>query len=299
MAVNATLPRLLKSDYSAAQAICQSHARSFYFASRFLPQPKRDHAYAVYAFCRLLDDAADNTSVPEAVDRFTNQLDSCYRGERLDEPALRAFANTVRVCRIPKEHFDALAEGCRMDFTINRYDTWQDLEQYCYRVAGVVGLIMCCVFDIQNPAARYHAVTMGHAMQLTNILRDVREDLDRGRVYLPLSDLDRFKVGVRQLAARRWTPSFAELMKFQIARARGLYNDGAAGIGYIPDDGSRLTACVMAVLYGGILSAIESRNYDVFRFRASLSTLGKIRRLPLAMKLRRCEIGDDVPNVFQ
>jgi 15-cis-phytoene synthase len=299
MAAMTSIPSALAPAFAQAQDICRTHARSFYFASHFLPQPKRQHAYAIYAFCRLLDDAADEAESPASVDRFVGLLDACYAGRSgSEELALRAFAHTVECCRIPRTHFDALAEGCRMDFMVKRYETWKDLEQYCYRVAGVVGLIMCCVFEVRHPLAQAHAVAMGNAMQLTNILRDVREDMERGRIYLPLADMDRFKVSARQLAMRRWTLPFANLMKYEIARARSLYRDGANGIGYIANDGSRLTACVMAVLYSGILRAIESMEYDVFRSRAQVSLLGKLRRIPKAMKLCRCEIGDDVPDVF-
>jgi phytoene synthase len=300
MSADLSIPKRLEPAYAAAQDICRTHARSFYFASNFLPRPKRDHAYAIYAFCRLLDDAADESGSLTAVDRFSTLLDGCYadRSAASDELAIRAFVHTVHCCRIPREHFDALAEGCRMDFFINRYETWDDLEQYCYRVAGVVGLIMCCVFGVNDPGAKAHAVSMGNAMQLTNILRDVREDMERGRIYLPTADMDRFKIGPRQIASRRWTRPFAELMKFEIARARSLYRDGAQGVGYIENDGSRLTACVMAVLYSGILRAIESMEYDVFRHRGQVSLFGKLRRVPLAMKLCRCEVGDDVPDVF-
>lgn len=300
MSATSPIPPSLTSAYEAARDICARHARSFYFASHFLPQPKRDHAYAVYAFCRLLDDAADETGTHAAVDRFDRLLDRCYAERGLDDSdaAIQAFAHTVRVCGVPRMHFDELAEGCRMDLTVRRYDTWQELEQYCYRVAGVVGLVMCCVFDVRQPAAFDRAVAMGNAMQLTNILRDVREDLDRGRVYLPTEDRDRFGVTERHLQSRRWTSPFASMMRFEVDRARNLYRDGSRGIGYIADDGSRLTACVMGVVYGGILGAIEALDYDVFRRRAQVSTLGKLRRLPLARKLCRCEVGDEVPNVF-
>ncbi len=298
--MSASISPELQPAYAAAQDICRAHARSFFFASHFLPRPKRDHAYAVYAFCRLLDDAADESASPASVDYFVKLLDDCYAGRlgNTDELAIRAFANTVHVCKIPREHFQALADGCRMDFTINRYETWSDLEQYCYRVAGVVGLIMCSVFGVNDPKARSHAVAMGNAMQLTNILRDVREDMERGRIYLPLQDMDRFKIGERQLTSRRWTPPFAKLMKFEVDRARSLYRDGSHGIGYIANDGSRFTACVMAVVYGGILNAIESVEYDVFRRRAQVSFVGKLRRMPQAVKLCRCEVGDEVPDVF-
>lgn len=300
MSATAPISKQLRPAYDAARDICRTHARSFHFASHFLPQPKRDHAYAVYAFCRRLDDAADVSGSEASVDAFCRLLDGCYDGTMrgADEPAMLAFAHTVRACRIPRCHFDELAAGCRMDFTIDRYETWEELERYCFRVAGVVGLIMCHVFDVTAPAAQSHAISMGNAMQLTNILRDVREDMDRGRVYLPIQDLDRFKIAPRQIASRRWTPPFARLMRFEVERARAVYRDGAAGIGYIANDGSRLTASVMAVVYCGILSAIEALDYDVFRRRASVSALGKLRRIPLATKLCRCEIGDDVPDVF-
>ena len=296
----APIPNELFEAYDAARDVCRVHARSFHFASHFLPRPKRDHAYAVYAFCRRLDDAADVAGSEASVDGFCRLLDDCYSGRlgRSEDPVMQAFSHTVHACQIPRTHFDALADGCRMDFTVNRYETWAELERYCFRVAGVIGLIMCRVFDVAAPEAQAHAVAMGNAMQLTNILRDVREDMDRGRIYLPAQDMERFKVGPRQLASRRWTPPFAQLMRFEVQRARSLYRDGAAGIGYIANDGSRLTACVMAVVYGGILRAIESVEYDVFRRRASVSLFGKLGRVPLAMKLCRCEIGDEVPDVF-
>lgn len=300
MSVAEPIPHRLRAAYAAARETCRTHSHSFYFASHFLPSPKREHAYAVYAFCRRLDDAADEAGSRETLDHFAAHLDECY-GQSVDperDGSLAPFAHTVRACNIPRRHFDTLAAGCRMDLLVNRYDTWTELERYCYRVAGVVGQILCHVFDVCSPDAQAHAIAMGNAMQLTNILRDVREDLDRGRVYLPLEELEKFKVGSRQLALRRWTPPFANLMRFQVKRARALYREGAAGIGHIANDGSRLTACMMAVLYSGILQSIESLEYDVFRHRAAVSTIGKFRRLPKAIKLARCEIGDDVPDVF-
>lgn len=300
MAAATPIPRQLLPAYEAARQICREHARSFYFASHFLPRPKRDHAYAVYAFCRLLDDAADEASSPEAVDRFVAALDAAYacsmsvpliaaRQDGAAELALAAFAHTVRVCRIPKQHFLDLAAGCRMDFTVSRYATWPDLERYCYHVAGVVGLIMCHVFDLRDERAKAQAIAMGNAMQLTNILRDVREDLDRGRLYLPVEDLDRFRVTEADLQTRRLTPAIADLIAFEIARARSLYAEGALGLCRLPDDGSRLTACVMGVVYAGILDAIERQRLDVFAGRARLSTLQKIARLPAAVRLARSD----------
>lgn len=309
MSVTAPIPRSLESAYAAARQICREHARSFYFASHFLPRPKRDHAYAVYAFCRLLDDAADETASPAAVDRFVLKLEEIYshslsvplaheRDGHVMSLSLAAFDHTVRACDIPKALFLDLAAGCRMDFTIDRYDTWADLERYCYRVAGVVGLIMCHVFGLKDERARAQAVAMGNAMQLTNILRDVREDLDRGRLYLPQEDLERFGVTEQPLQTRRSTPQLRSLIGFEIRRARSLYIEGAGGLSRLPNDGSRLTACVMSVVYAGILSQIERHCCDVFAGRAKLSTLQKLARLPAAVRLASCEVGDEVPDVF-
>jgi phytoene synthase len=306
------IPPSLDEDYEAARAICQHHARSFYFASHFLPRPKRDHAYAVYAFCRLLDDAADEEPSEASVAHFERVLDGAYGGTSVvpanheraghatgEVAALRAFAHTVRACEIPKALFLELAAGCRMDFTITRYETWPQLETYCYRVAGVVGLIMCHVFGLRDERARAQAVAMGNAMQLTNIIRDVREDLDRGRVYLPREDFARFSVTDEEFESRRTTPALARMIRFEIDRARSLYNEGARGLPRLPDDGSRLTACVMSTVYAGILNAIEERQrYDVFGGRAKLSTLDKLARLPAAWRLSQCEVGDEVPAVF-
>lgn len=289
----------LESAYANARAICRAHARSFYFASHFLPDPKRQHAYAVYAFCRLLDDAADESGSVEAVERFERALDDVYGGRNLNgsapHPALNAFAHTVRVCRIPRERFEELAVGCRMDFTVTRYATWNELENYCYHVAGVVGLIMCDVFGLRHQAAREQAIAMGNAMQLTNILRDVREDLDRGRLYLPQEDLAQFGVTEADLRAGRVTRPVAALMRFEIARARSLYAQGAGGLPHLPNDGSRFTASVMSVVYAGILDAIEEQNYDVFRKRAALSTWEKLCRVPAALRVARREVGDLSP----
>ena len=300
MSATAPIPPSLDEAYAAARAICRHHAKSFHFASHFLPRPKRDHAYAVYAFCRLLDDAADEEPSIDSVEHFVALLDTIYRGDAdaIVEPALRAFAHTVEACAIPQRYFLDLADGCRMDFTISRYETWAELERYCYRVAGVVGLIMCHVFDLHDPAAQAQAVAMGNAMQLTNILRDVREDFERGRIYLPREDLDRFGVDERTIASRRVTERFEALMSFEIARARSLYRDGSRGLCRLPGDGSRLTACVMACVYGGILGAIERNRYDVFRSRAHLSMPGKLARIPRAWRLNRCEVGEPTPDVW-
>ena len=283
-------------DYAAARAICRRHAKSFYFASHFLPHDKRRHAYAVYAFCRLLDDAvdeaADNTARVRQLVVFDELLEAVYAGDLPDEDterdhAIGAFATTVKACAVPQRLFQDLAEGCRMDLTVMRYADWPALEHYCYHVAGVVGLIMCHVFGVTDATAHAQAVAMGNAMQLTNILRDVGEDLGRGRVYLPQDDMARHGVTDASLNAGDVSEGFVALMRFQIARARALYADGVTGLAALPDDGSRFTAAVMSTVYGGILDAIEAQQYDVFKRRARLNGWQKLARLATAWKLTR------------
>lgn len=286
--------------YLEARDICRHHAKSFYLASHFLPREKRYHAYAVYAFCRLLDDAADEQPSIESVARFEQLLDRIYSGTdpATEAGAMQAFARTVRDCDIPQQHFLDLARGCRMDFTITRYDTWPALEHYCYHVAGVVGLIMCRVFGLRDESALARAVQMGNAMQLTNILRDVREDHARGRVYLPREDLDRFGVSEADLGSPSSTDALKQLVRFEIVRARSLYHEASLGLSKLPDDGSRLTACVMAVVYAGILGAIERQSHDVLVARAHTNKLQKLARVLKARRLARWHEGQPMPDVW-
>ncbi len=295
--------------FAAARAICRQHARSFYFSSFFLPMQKRAAAYAVYAFCRLLDDATDEAENPSEVereiDRFCKGLDQIYTGSAMegfageDALALQAFSMTVGQYQIPQAMFVEIAEGCRMDLTITRYQTWDELRTYCYRVAGVVGLIMCRIFGLSDPAAEKQAVLMGEAMQLTNILRDVKEDYSRGRIYLPLEDLAKFGYSQTDLAGDVVNESFRNLMRFEIHRARSLFHAGAEGLCQLPNDGSRFTATAMGVIYAGILRAIERQNYDVFSQRARLSLPQKLLRLPAARRLSRRTPDGPLPDVFQ
>ena len=325
----------LSDAYAAARAVCRRHAKSFHFASYFLPRAKRDHAFAVYAFCRFVDDAVDAEPTPERqaarLDELARTLDAAYappnvRGSPArplqrpgsdSEPGTRplkrprqvndehglvllAFARTVRDCDISQKLFDDLVEGCRMDLDAAgetmRFETWPDLQRYCYHVAGVVGLIMCRVLGLRDASAEANAVAMGNAMQLTNILRDVKEDFARDRVYLPQEDLRRFGVAESDLAAMcDGVPicgAFADLMRFQIARARALYAAGNAGLAALPRDGSRLTAAVMGTVYGGILGAIERADYDVFAARRRLTLPQKLAKLPAAWRLNRSAIND-------
>ncbi|HVT87825.1 MAG TPA: phytoene/squalene synthase family protein [Tepidisphaeraceae bacterium] len=310
--------------FAAARDICRRHARSFYFISAFLPKPKRDAACAVLAFCRMIDEAIDQPpgmdapnpagspccSTDELTTRlkmFEQRLGEIY-DNRLELPntefrtkqqhTLRAISLTVNRYEIPKEHFMDLAEGCRMDLVQARYPTWDSLERYCHHVAGSVGLMMSCVFGLTHSDAQKYAVMMGNAMQLTNILRDMKQDWDRGRIYLPLEDMARFRYSEKQLATGVINTAFRELMQFEINRARQMYQQASEGLCWLAGDGSRLTASATAVLHAGILDAIQKQHYDVFNQIPQLTTSQKFRRLPAAWQLARRQPDEPLPRIF-
>jgi phytoene synthase len=264
------------------RAITRHHARTFYFASACLPRPTRAHAYAIYGFCRWADDGVDSAlDRSEAADKLglaREALDLAYSDQPV-APGLLAFRKTVRARSIPRDLFDALLDGMEMDLDVTRYATFAELDRYCYRVAGVVGLMMTHVFGYRSECCWPNALALGTAMQLTNILRDVAEDLDMGRIYLPQDELARFGVDEAQLREGRVDDAFRALMRFQVDRARRYYETAEAGIPWLVGDSSRLTVRVMGRVYGGILGAIERQGFDVFRGRARVSTPRKLATL--------------------
>ena len=260
--------------------ITRHYARTFYFASACLPRGTRAHAYAVYGFCRWadngVDDARDRDEAAARLDEAREALDLAY-GSRLDiAPGLRAFRRTVQVRRIPRALFDDLLVGMAMDLDIARYPDFASLDRYCYHVAGVVGLMMTHVLGFTSDRCIPNALSLGTAMQLTNILRDVAEDLALGRVYLPQDEMARFGVAEVDLAAGTMTDPLRSLIRFQIDRARAHYAEAEAGIPLLDGDAARLTVRVMGRAYAGILAAIERQDLDVFRSRGRVSTPRKL-----------------------
>lgn len=267
-----------------ARAITRRYARTFYFASHVLPEAKRDAAYVVYAFCRYADNVTDvhredTELIPDAerqLARLRGELEAIYTDA--DGPTRWvALREVVRIYRIPRQYFDDLIDGVAMDLTPRRFETWADLDVYCYRVASVVGLIMTHIFGATTAAALTHAAQLGTAMQLTNILRDIGEDLRMGRVYLPQEDLRAHGVTEEMLGAGVVTPAITALIQFQISRARSLYAEADRGIPMIPDDGSRFSTQLMRTLYSRILDAIEKNGCDVFTQRAHVRLSTKVR----------------------
>jgi phytoene synthase len=273
----------LRESFEHCRRATRHHARSFYFASHALPHPKRQAAYAVYAFCRHADDLLDERDVSQPSGQVAYEqelralLNRLYDGSETSLPFGPAFHEIIRQFNIPIQPFEDLVHGVCLDQQPIQIRDWSELRNYCYHVASVVGLVMCPILGLQNPAAEAQAIELGIAMQLTNILRDIREDLERGRTYLPADELALFQVTPADLAQGNVTPQFVEFMKFQIERARDFYRRSEAGIPALAADGSQLTVWLMRTIYAGILDEIEQARYDVFSKRAAVSTLRKLR----------------------
>ncbi len=262
-----------------AQAYCtaatQRSGSNFYYSFLFLPRDRREAMYTVYAFCKevdsVVDEPAPGTDPATELARWREELTACYRGQPT-KPVTISLARHLKELGIPQLYFDELINGVEMDLIHRRYATFKDLYQYCYRVASVVGLICLHIFGTRSPDAKDYAVNLGIAFQLTNILRDVGNDADRGRVYLPQEDLRRFGYGEEDLMHRRHTPAFVELMRYQCARAEQYYAVARRIVGSLPpSDRSSLTVAeIMRAVYVRILGRIEASDYRVFGPRISL-----------------------------
>jgi len=273
----------------------RNFAKSFYFSSFLLPKEKRAAAYAVYTFCRYADNIVDGsilTSVANIREKFNELnsfLDEVYsiQSEAKDSISKNvhssslvnqsAFAQTVIKYNIPRKYFHDLIEGVCMDTEHKRYNTFAELENYCYKVASVVGLIMTEIFGYTHKAALPYAVYLGKAMQLTNILRDIKEDYQMGRIYLPAEELKCFEYTEGDIAKCNMNENFAMLMRFNIDRARAYYELSTHGFPYLTNDGSRTTVVLMYKIYSRILNEIEAYGYDVYSDRRFVSTAEKLK----------------------
>ena len=272
-----TGPVTLAQSYALCKDFNKRHGTTYYWSTKVLPADKRPHVHALYGFCRYADDIVDDLGpVPIAEreaalasfgERFFRDL---AVGASMD-PILMAVVDTVHKFPIDPECFRRFLRSMTMDLTVEKYETWEDLLHYMDGSAAVIGEMMLPILEPHDAAAFGHARDLGNAFQLTNFLRDVNEDLDRGRVYIPQEDVRRFGV---DLSRRECTPQFLELMKFEIARCRSLYASADNGIAMLPNRSAR---CIRAarVLYSRILDRIEQQQYDVFAKRASVSTVQK------------------------
>lgn len=267
-----------------AQRVTKHYAKTFYAASRFLDPKRRRASYAVYALCRLSDESVDagtGLAGKKRLDEVSRHITQAYERASLDDPLLCAFRRTVLEYRIPKDYFSLLIDGMRMDLTLSRYANFNALYDYCYRAAGVVGLIMLKIFNSNDdPVASDCAVSLGVAMQLTNILRDVKEDAGRGRIYLPQDELARFDVKEEDILARRMTPQMRVLVTYQVDRARSYYARARPGIRLITDENCRRVVRAMATWYAMIIDEICRHGYDVFKRRQRVGALRKLAMIP-------------------
>lgn len=269
----------LEASYSYCEALSRRQARNFYFGFRLLPREQRRAIYAAYAFARLGDDIVDGEWPPvEAARRLTayrRELDRCLAGEPAG-PVFTALASAIRTFGIPHHYFYDLLRGMAMDLGVRRYRTFEDLRGYCYLVASTVGLISIEIFGYRGgEAARGHAADLGIALQLTNILRDIREDAARGRIYLPLEELAACGYSEEELLGGVVNQGFRRLLSLQVERAREYYTRGQRLLAYLP---RRARACVgvMAGIYRCILDDIERQPEAVFQRRLGLSTGQKL-----------------------
>ncbi len=265
--------RLFKRDLSK---IIQSN---FFYSFLFLPQHKREAIMDVYSFCRAIDDVVDEVEDGgEAGHRRSDpltelagwraELEACYSGKPA-RPQTKRLRRVLDRFPIPKAYFDELITGCEMDLLQHRYQTFDELYHYCYRVASVVGLICIEIFTYRSPCTREYAVNLGLALQLTNILRDLKEDAGRGRIYLPQEDLERFGYSEQELCQAVVNDRFRELMRFECARARDYYHRASACLP--PEDQPTLVAAqTMGKIYYRLLEQIERVDYDVYHHRIRL-----------------------------
>jgi phytoene synthase len=272
----------LAGSYELCRRLNAAHGRTYYFATRFLPRDRRHHVHALYGFARYADDLVDHldlTWTPQqrraALEEWSAEfLDALERGQT-DDPVLKAVLATVEQLQIRHDDLRAFLRSMAMDLTVDRYATYDDLYDYVYGSAAVIGAMMLPVLGARHPDARARAMDLGVAFQLTNFLRDVAEDWDRGRIYLPMADLDRFGVTEDDFARRRVTAGMRRLLAFEAERTRALYRRAEDGWGMLEP---RSQACIRIAhrLYGEILDRIETLDWQVFDRRAVVPARRKL-----------------------
>ena len=263
-----------------AQAYCTTLTKksgsNFYYSFLFLPKSRREAMYTVYAFCKEVDNAVDEpppgSQPQDELARWRRELAAAYGGTPT-LPVTISLARHVRALSITQAYFEELIKGVEMDLTSKRYATFGELSSYCYRVASVVGLICLHVFGTTSPRAQDYAVNLGMAFQLTNILRDLGNDAECGRVYLPQEDLARFMYREDDLMHRRYTPEFTALMRFEVGRAQEFYDKARRALESLPRTERRAltVAEIMRGVYSRILHRIEESGYRVLGERVTLS----------------------------
>ena len=259
---------------------------SFYYSFLFLPPERRRAITALYAYCREVDDVVDECSDPEVARTklawWRGEIAATFAGSA-HHPVAKALIPVVRTFNLPQQRFEDIIDGMEMDLTQSRYLDWANLERYCHRVAGVVGLLAARIFGYRDPRTLEYARDLGIAFQLTNIIRDVGEDARKNRIYLPMEDLKRFNVTAADILHAKETPEFRALMEFESARAKDFYGKAFAALPAV-DRKSQRAGLIMAAIYRTLLDEIERDGFRVLDRRIALTPL---RKLWIAWKTAR------------
>jgi phytoene synthase len=287
----------LRASYAECKRLNALHGKTYFLATLLLPKAKRPFVHALYGFARyadeIVDDLASQLSVQEKAKELntwgSKVLSDLKKGNSQDAVG-RALIDTVNRFDIPHEYFEAFLHSMEMDLTVQEYETYEDLMEYVYGSAAVIGLQMVPILGPLHADAYESAKTLGIAFQLANFIRDVGEDLDRSRVYLPKKELEQFGVDRKMLEARILTPEIVEALKFQIARVKRLQEQAAPGIQLL-EPSSRPCIQAASTLYCGIVEEVEKINYDVFNKRAKTST-GRRLRVASAAYLKRLALSN-------
>jgi len=269
----------LHNAYKKAEKITAEHSKSFHFASGLLPEEKRSAVRALYAFCRTVDDIVDEAMDAECETQLNYWRGMVENACFLDSDLVAvAWADTLARYNIPRHYALQLIDGVARDLLQTRYQTFDELATYCYGVASTVGLMSMYIVGFKTNEAIPYAIRLGVALQMTNILRDVGEDYQNGRLYLPRQEMAFYGIREEDIAKGRLSDNWRQFMKFQIDRTRQLYQESWSGVKMLEREG-QLAIGAASVFYSGILDEIEKNDYDVFTRRASLSTWGKVSRL--------------------
>ena len=267
--------REVDQSYDYCVRVARSRAKNFYYSFLLLSKPQRRAMCAIYAFMRYCDDLSDDPGANRAaIERWRGELENALEGRFSGHPMWPAFHHTVRRFGIPHEYFREMIDGVLGDLEPRTFETFDHLYRYCYQVASVVGLTIVHIFGFDTRTVLGLAEKCGVAFQLTNILRDIREDAELGRIYLPAEDLRRFGVTPEDLRAGNRNPPFLDLMRFEAARARKYYDESVPLLDLVHPR-SRPSLWALIAIYSRLLERIEATNYDVFRKRVRLSAIEK------------------------
>jgi 15-cis-phytoene synthase len=262
-------------SYEYCKRVARSRAKNFYYSFLLLSAQQRKAMCAIYAFMRYCDDLSDEPGASRAaIERWRVEMEAALDGQFSGHPVWPAFHHTVRRFGIPRQYFREMIAGVASDLEPRRIESFDELYRYCYQVASVVGLTTIHIFGFDTPSALPLAEKCGVAFQLTNILRDIREDAERGRVYLPAEDLRRFGVSEEDLCSGNRSEPFLRLMRFEAGRARAYYDESRPLLDLIHPR-SRPSLLALISIYSRLLERIERSNYDVFTRRVRLSPLEK------------------------